>query len=321
MFFTGTLAGLDMMWVFGDEFVSRNFTEYYRHVVNSTTKEKYFGMQQYEVQEYSTTRYASSIKEIIPRLLNLIAKAIIDNKYLPKVMMIITDDDVLKQVKMPNPVERPELEFILEYFLEDVHRTIREYKEKLEVKCKHEHYPHVILIMPPCHKYFPNNEQRDLFTDVMEEIIQNNEAYSYICCLRLKKCWDERDGAYYLRDQRRFTPIGLTAYWSGVDEALKFWSRTLYEVLIKKLKKNAMKTEIAKRKIPVVKSKVTKVTHHDRKHSYNYVQRDRDFAHSNRSKYTWRKSHHSEIEYEKPRDAHNVGKHESRRLPKPPRRH
>ena len=118
-----------------------------------------------------------------------------------------------------------------------------------------------------------------------------------MCFLRLKKCWDNRDGSLYLHEQNRFPPKELASYWSGVDAAIKFWDKTLIEVLTKKIKKNAMKISIAKNKNPQMKSTITKVDHPPSRNLNINRKTDRHhYGRYDRNRYIWWKSHHSEIE-------------------------
>ena len=85
------------MWFFGDEFVSGSFTEHLRHARNSTTKEPCYTIQNFEVKDYATTRYASSIRNILGRFRGLLIKAIKEEKYLPKLMVFVPDADIITQ--------------------------------------------------------------------------------------------------------------------------------------------------------------------------------------------------------------------------------
>ena len=120
---TRDLLGIDMMWIVGDEFTSRSFTEHYRDVTKGPAKERYYGRNKFKVIDYSSTRYSSSIREPIPRILNLITKAIKEQKYLPKLLLIIADDDIIRQLNLPEKCEKPELKYL--------HISLRTYIEQL----------------------------------------------------------------------------------------------------------------------------------------------------------------------------------------------
>ena len=185
-----------------------------------------------EVIDYSTTKYASSIRNILGRLKGILQKAITDNTMLPKVIVIVIDDDIIKQC---NDEEEEGMTIIISYLLTEFHCILTAYKSLLLTKSKRDFYPQVIWIAPPTHKYFVNNYARVTFTRILEEVIF--KKFDSMCCLRLKKIWDTDCGGVYLKDERHFTPEGLYTYWRGVDTSIKFWDRTLAEILCKKQKK------------------------------------------------------------------------------------
>ena len=150
--------------------------------------------------------------------------------------MFVPDDDIIKQSNI-NKSEAQNGEFILivKYLFEENNRMIMCYLEFLPSKAKKLFQPHVIWIIPPQHKYFANNEVREYFATALEVEVTR---YSYMCMLRVKKTWDEMDGNLYLRGQCRYTPQGLHDYWLAIDQAIKFWDRTLREIMIKRQRKS-----------------------------------------------------------------------------------
>ena len=104
------------------------------------------------------------------------------------------------------------------------------YKEKLPKKSKHQHYHHILWITPPSHANFYNNQARALFARALEQGIKQ---YPEIACLSLKKVWNPKDNNFFLKHQSHFLPEDLSAYWLSVDAAVKFWDRTLLEILLK----------------------------------------------------------------------------------------
>ena len=111
---------------------------------------------------------------------------------------------------------------------------IKNYHKNLPIKAKREFFPHVIWILPPEHISFANNDQRNAFSEAMESVISELPA---MCCLHLKKVWDPEENAFYRWQQRRYTLEGYHAYWLAVDASVKFWVKTLSDILVKKQKK------------------------------------------------------------------------------------
>ena len=154
----------------------------------------------------------------------------------PKAIIFIPEDDIIKQTNLPiHEVCDGEHHLLLKYLLEEIHRVLASFKEKLLSKSKEEYYPHVIWIVPPHHKYFKNNEERECFRVTLESEIAK---YPNMCALQLKKIWEESDGSLYLPEQRRFTDQGLHDYWKSVDSAICFWDKTLCNIMSKRQKKN-----------------------------------------------------------------------------------
>ena len=91
------MEGLDQIWVFGDEFADHSFTEHMRHA-RDVNKDQLFTFQHFEVFDYTTNRYSSSLRSIIARIRALVQKAITERKYLPKAMVMVFDDDIIKQL-------------------------------------------------------------------------------------------------------------------------------------------------------------------------------------------------------------------------------
>ena len=306
--------GLDAIWFVGDEFMSRSFTEHFKRYRNAN-KEGHFTMIQFEVIDYATTRYSSSLREVIPRIINLTGKAIEDNKLLPLAIVFVLDMDVIKQLNLPNKPEYEELKMLMEHMLQKIHRLCMGYKENLPEKCTRQFSPQFIWIIPPTHKYFNDNDLRELFGEVLDDIIEDNTEYKYMCCLRLKKKWDEENGSFYLRNERRFTPEGYLHYWLGVDAAIKFWHRTLFDVLVKKQKKAKEGTNTPPMKHnpdKSVQSTVEKVEHkgnNSKKFYHNSHGRSQSY-----NRYKWHKSLQRSYH-----DSHRSS-HSTRRLPPPPQR-
>ena len=191
----------------------------------------------YEVSEYSTTRFASSIRNILGRLKSILLLALKKEDKLLKAIIIVWDDDIIKQSKVSlSEAHEGGFAIIAKYIFEEIDRLVSQYLEKLPSKAKMNYFPHVIWILPPSHKYFANNEMRELCTESFEAEVQD---YPNMCALGLKKVWNEGNGGLYLQNQRRYTPTGLQSYWMAIDAAIRFWDKTLSDIMLKCQKKAA----------------------------------------------------------------------------------
>ena len=57
--------------------------------------------------------------------------------------------------------------------------------------------------------------------------------YPEMACLTLKKVWSDAVMDLYLKHQARYMPKSEVIYWSAVDAAIKFWARTLTDIIVK----------------------------------------------------------------------------------------
>ena len=76
----GTLKGIGQLWIIGD-----------------VDKEQYFTMTNFKVNDFMTTRYASCFSNILAQIIALHIHGIKQEKYLPKVIVLVFDDDIIKQ--------------------------------------------------------------------------------------------------------------------------------------------------------------------------------------------------------------------------------
>ena len=249
--FPGSLRGTEAIWFIRDEFCSRSYTQHFKHhtVTSSSvpegieSKSKMYCAENYELFDYSTTQYKSSIRNILARFRSLVMHAIQENKILPKAIVFVPDDDIVKQSCLSKTDARNgEFNLIIKYLLDEIHRIVVSCKEKLPTKCKIETDPHLIWILPTAHKNMSNNTMREFFNQAVESVVN---TFADNCALHLKKVWNEKDGNLYLQEQQRYTLEGLNDYWMATDAAIKFWDKTLSDIMKKRQKKEAYKSTAA----------------------------------------------------------------------------
>ena len=200
----GDVKGIDSLWIIGDEFCHRTFAMQFKLRKNnslnsddntnskSNNQRKPFIFESYEVEEFSASRYSSSVRSVLARCKALLAKAIHQEKVLPKVIVFVHDDDIIKQTNISKEEAKDgEFTIIVKYLLEEINRLVNDYAEKLPHKSKRQFHPHMLWILPPSHKYLANNVLCECYNQSLEEEVK---AYPAMCALRLKKVWNETDG-------------------------------------------------------------------------------------------------------------------------------
>ena len=89
------MKGLEQVWFFGDGF---SFNSYEKYYFQSTTAKQGYAMQNYEITGFMNNGSSSLDKNVVSRLRNLLAEAIKKMVYLPKVIVIVPDDDIITYV-------------------------------------------------------------------------------------------------------------------------------------------------------------------------------------------------------------------------------
>ena len=183
----GRVQAIDSLWFIGDEIADWSFIPYYKHIKPTDDKTTY-AADHYDLEDFTATKFSSSLHNILSQLLSLLAKAINTNTLLPKGIVFVLDADVIQQIGLAKDLAVEGYKKILKFLLREVQRMIQFYKHKLPRRSKAEYCPQVLWILPPQHKYFSNNILRRAFANALEEIV---ERFPLMCALKLKKVWSE----------------------------------------------------------------------------------------------------------------------------------
>ena len=118
-------------------------------------------IEHYKMYSFAATKYSSAIRNPLSWLKPLVVKGLKECKYLPKALIIVLEDDLMRHVNLTlSEAEEGEYELILKYLMEEIHIEIINYKDNLPMKSKTDFFKHFIWIVPPQHKYFKNNRFR-----------------------------------------------------------------------------------------------------------------------------------------------------------------
>ena len=235
LFTDGQVKGYETVWLVGDEFCFRTAEQYFRGHKNSQDgSHNSFTYNHFEVKEFLTSKYsnACSPTNIITRLLNAVICGLNEYKGLPRLIIMVLDDDVIRCCNHLDSDFTIFFTRILDALTRELSKAIDICKDLLPEKAKRENVPHILWIAPPTHKNFNpiNNEQRKKFSICLNGSIS---LYRNMTMLNMVKHWDHDDGNNFLREAYRFTSEGLTKYWLSVDAAVRFW----FVALAKKLDK------------------------------------------------------------------------------------
>ena len=216
-----------MIWVLGDAFGHESFEPYFKKNNNIG-----YCRENFDITGFFTNKFVSHDQNAISRLRNTFAAAIKDKVYLPKYVVIVPDDNILRYVNIAkldyNSVSMGRL---LNSIMSQFTKYVDIQKEHLPKKAWKVNYPQFIWIEAPMNDSFPNNELRLKFNKCMHHI---SKFHQNTTVLPFKKVWDPQDQNYYASESRRFTANGFAKYWESVNLTIKFVDTILTKKINKK---------------------------------------------------------------------------------------
>ena len=233
--FAAQVAGYDRCWIFGDEFGSRSFNQYF--FTRKSTDFNSYMKANFDVSGYFNNFMADN-PSLLARFSNLMATGINESKQaskilpLPKLIIMVPDDDLINLLsKADTSFEfQKNMSHLINFIMTNFERYIATFKETLPAKCIKMDYPHMLWIQAPAHDSFHNNDLRYKFNMCLEDLVK---SHTNTTTLALKKIWDSSDMNLFHAETHRFTVAGYKAYWEAVDKTVRY----LDSVLLKKREK------------------------------------------------------------------------------------
>ena len=223
-----------------DEFGYRSFDENFmkRNFGGCYTKENF------NITGFMNGKFVSSNLSMLGRLKNALAAAIMENALLPKMIIVVPDDDIIKIVSSDVKCGLSRcLGRLIDNVMTSFDRSIESIKEHLESKCMREDYPYFMWIQAPLHDGFANNDERVKFNKQMERMAK---FHHNTVALQLKKVWKRNDSTLYVSEARRFTTCGYAVYWEAIDKTVKFCDTILIKKILARQKQAALNLELSK---------------------------------------------------------------------------
>ena len=133
----GYVRGYGKIWIVGDEFCFNTVQQYYKNPKNDDGTLKMFAYQFFEVRELTASKYASNTRGFLPRLINLIVKNLNEHSALPKLIVMVLDDDLIRGTRPNTKTDMITfLTRITVYLVNQLERIIAAYKGVLPDKAK-----------------------------------------------------------------------------------------------------------------------------------------------------------------------------------------
>ena len=203
--------------------MSQSFAQYFQNAYFDSGKIGYIRAH-YDITSVCSGRIDASGRNIISRLRNHLVHLMNEQVVPPKAIIIILDDEMLKELNHFKPGISEALGRLFEWLLNQFHRLMTAHKEKLPTKSRKFKFPTFIWFNLPTHNGFKYDEYRIKYNAALEKAVILFQEMKLLKFLN----WDAEDND--LISDSKFTSFGLTKYWMSVNDAFEIWDRDQMQI-------------------------------------------------------------------------------------------
>ena len=173
---------MDKIWIFRDIFILNTFNRYF----HLQPEGEFYMKKHFQVSSFMSDKSNSLDTNMLSRYQNLLVGVITEQVILPKVIVIVPDDDLINYVNHPKPGLAKILGKVINWLMREYEKILQVQKDFLPVKAKKDHFLYMIWSEAPYHDNFMDidNEMRDKFNSCLRAVGKMKENVSV---LALKK--------------------------------------------------------------------------------------------------------------------------------------
>ena len=198
--------------------MSKSFAQHFQNAYGDDGLKKNYMRAHYDVTGFCQGVGLNG--SVVSRLRNAVIEGINAQVLLPRAILLVFEDDILKEVNHFKPGISHICGRLLEWLSNQLHRAIVAHKEKLPSKSRKFRYPTILWVKAVKHYDFKEmNEFRDKFNNCVNATVA---LFREMEVLNLEK-WDDCDRGLIKND--RFTARGMASYWMSINDAFEKWDR------------------------------------------------------------------------------------------------
>ena len=207
------MSGFDELWFIGDNFAASTYRNNFKKAGTFYAKERF------EVKQYMNSRFSDKNQNLISRIVNSFAAGLARNKKLPRLIVVVLDEDIIENVQFDGCRVSTLYGEILQWIAAEFDRMIKERKAQLPKNALKKENPEIYWVAAPYNRNFQNGQNRNKFNMCLESIVK---IYEYMRCIKLKKVWAPENGNLVNSINGKITTEGLHAYWRAIDASIEF---------------------------------------------------------------------------------------------------
>ena len=199
------------------------------HTISAKTDKNNYTFTNFEVQAYATDGVHSYDPTTLSRYRNIIVKAFQKFNRLPRLIVVIFEDDIVQAIDKAEQGISQAYEVLLSWLVKEHHRSVMTIKERLPTKALRQGWPHILYMAPTIHKYYRNDNLRKSFTRALESVARRNRNFENMSTLRLWNYWDKDDSRLYNKERNYITHDGISTFWQALHSSIKHCIQKLDE--------------------------------------------------------------------------------------------
>ena len=184
----------------------------------------------FEIHQLAVNRFMSHDQNILSRTRNRLVNAIKQRKALPKIILVVLEDDVIKYFKHQKPPSTSIKTYqkALKWLMNEFYRVIAAFKDILPLRAKCGKWPHTLWMVPSTNVNYHCNNIRLEFAEAMKTAVK---LYPDMSTGGFEQIWSYNDGNLALYEQRRLTNQGIVQLWRAIDRTVRYCDTTKFKTI------------------------------------------------------------------------------------------
>ena len=159
----------------------------------------------------------SSCKNILSRFLNSFTNTYNMHITIPKWVVIVVEDDIIKTLK---PENLDDFKRVTDFLMSTFEKIIRSVTDDLPFKANKYQWPHLLFIEPTLHQNFKNNNARKMMIECLHKSALTHDR---TVVLPLKsKDWTYSNPELFNPSRLAHSHNGFKAFWQSFDHTVRF---------------------------------------------------------------------------------------------------
>ena len=216
-------VGLQKLWILGDSFVNSTVNRYF---LNTDS----YAKTHMDVHILHGRR--DNTENPISRLLNALITAFRSKAHLPKLIMIILEDDIIRYTGYNDYGVTALYGRLINFLSMEIVKIVDAYKKEIfPQKAVNQNWPQIVWVPPTMHANYHNSDNtlRKKFSNELDLQIDNQQ---YMHVIRFAN-WKFDDYPLVGRYDHRMSQIGVSHFWNEVDMLIKHVNTVFQDLTLK----------------------------------------------------------------------------------------